>query len=139
MPGEERLDEGNAQMKVDCNDELQEMAARLQRQDCVDCFRKIHHYKLDVFSSPPPSLKGFLKYCASTGYFLDGENPQTIRRALAVCELAETGSSIKSAVDDAWIRFPLRTRKDTASVALSAHCDEKAGLLVEPERDDSAY
>ncbi len=62
------------------------------------------------FASSPSTLHQFEKYSEGVSDFEDGENAQTIRRALAVVENIRDGSSLDDAIADAWRTFPLVTR-----------------------------
>ena len=73
-------------------------------------FQQIHHFSSERFASSPSTLHQFEKYSEGVSDFEDGENAQTIRRALAVVENVRDGSSLDDAIADAWRTFPLVTR-----------------------------
>ena len=73
-------------------------------------FTQIHHFSSERFASKASTLDEFEKYCEGVSELRDEENPQTIRRALAVVEKVRGGSSLHSGIADAWRSFPLVTR-----------------------------
>ncbi len=90
--------------------ELRKMARELRELSIESSFQRIHHFSSDRFASKPSTLRGFEKYSERVGYFEVGENPQTIKRALAVVEAIRGGSSLEDAIAVAWRLFPLVTR-----------------------------
>ena len=90
--------------------ELRRMASDLSELSIESSFTQIHHFSSDQFVKRPSTLDEFVNYCEGVSDFKDGENPQTIRRALAVIEKVRGGSSLQNAIEDAWQSFPLVTR-----------------------------
>ncbi len=86
------------------------MARELRELSIESSFTRIHHFSSERFDSPPSTLRQFEKYSESVSDFHDGENAQTIKRALAVVENVRGGSSLYDAIADAWRAFPLVTR-----------------------------
>ncbi len=90
--------------------ELWKMARELRELSIESSFQRIHHFSSERFASSPSTLHQFEKYSEGVSDFEDGENAQTIRRALAVVENIRDGSSLDDAIADAWRTFPLVTR-----------------------------
>lgn len=90
------------------------MARRLREFGIEAEFPRIHHFASDAFSSKPASLDQFVAYCETIGEFQRGENPQTIRRGLAVCDNLQSGRMPDPAIREAWSAFPLATRQSNS-------------------------
>jgi hypothetical protein len=86
------------------------MATRFRSLSIEPAFPRVHHFSSDRFASKPTTLRRFVAYCDSVAVFQDGENPQTIQRALAVIENLRLGRSLDAAIAEAWRAFPLVTR-----------------------------
>ena len=91
--------------------ELERMAAAIRELNLESRFPELHHFSTDKFSVKPPTLEGFVTYCERIGEFdANGENPQTIRRAMLFAEKVKQGQSPNDAIASAWQDFPLVTR-----------------------------
>ncbi len=90
--------------------ELRKMARELRELSIESSFQRIHHFSSKRFATPQSTLNQFERYSERVSDFHDGENAQTIKRALAVVENAKGGSSLEDAIADAWRAFPLVTR-----------------------------
>jgi hypothetical protein len=86
------------------------MASQFRRLSIENAFPRVHHFSSGRFVKGPPTLTRFITYCESVADFQDGENPQTLRRALAVCTNLSGGFSLDEAITEAWRAFPLVTR-----------------------------
>ena len=90
--------------------ELRRMASELRQLAIESSFARMHHFSSNLFATNPPTLDRFVAYCEGVGDLQDGENPQTIRRALALAQKVKGGSSLEDAIAAAWRSFPLTTR-----------------------------
>lgn len=73
-------------------------------------FRGLHHFsKHPPFSSRPSTFAEFRAYCEGLerGVQPNGENEQTIARAVRYLELLSTGQGKDSALTQAWEAFPV--------------------------------
>ena len=66
--------------------ELWKADRELRELSIESSFQQIHHFSSERFASTPLTLHQFEKYSEGVSDFEDGENAQTIRRALAVVE-----------------------------------------------------
>ena len=86
------------------------MARQLRELSIESSFTKIHHFSRPQFATKRSTLDEFVKYCEGVSDFQDGENPQTIKRALAAVDAVKDGHSLEDAIADAWRSFPLVKR-----------------------------
>jgi len=88
-----------------------QMADQIRRLGLEESFPDVHHFSDDKFATRPGTLKSFCVYCDGVGEFDEaGENPQTIRRAVAFAEHIQRGTSRGEALAAAWQSYPLVTR-----------------------------
>ncbi len=71
--------------------ELWKADRELRELSIESSFQQIHHFSSERFASSPSTLHQFEKYSEGVSDFEDGENAQTIRRALAVVENVRDG------------------------------------------------
>lgn len=90
-------------------EDLKQMAREIRRLGLESAFPTIHHFSSSKFRSRPSTLDQFVDHCDPRN-LRDGENPQTIRRALAVCRNRDRGMSREAAIAAAWEEYQLVTR-----------------------------
>ncbi len=74
-------------------------------------FHRVHHFSDPKFSGKRETLKGFIKWC--DGRDIQGENAQTVQRALDVVTRVEASHTFDDALYGAWAAFPVVTRLRT--------------------------
>jgi len=73
-------------------------------------FPDIHHFSSGKFDRRPSNLAQFADYCHKVGRLSEGENVQTIRRALDCMRRIKRGEAEDQALEYAWHWYPLLTR-----------------------------
>lgn len=97
-------------MHSDDHADLRRMARQFRELGIPGAFARVHHFSSSRFASKPSTLRDFVAYCEGVDDFQYGENPQTIRRGLAVCDSVRQGHPLADAIAAAWRSFPLVTR-----------------------------
>ena len=73
--------------------------------DIEEWFTEVNHFSSNQMKSSSSTLKSFVNYCAHIR--INGQNAQTIERALEVARYVEKGISPTTAISIAWKTYPL--------------------------------
>lgn len=88
-----------------------QMADMLRKLGADASFPDIHHFASESFLTRPRSLHSFCAYCDRVNDLEEnGENRQTIRRAIDFAERLQRRVPREQALAEAWTNYPLVTR-----------------------------